>query len=210
MYIPSSFVENDLPVLHSCIEENSFATLVTTNSDGPAVSHLPLLLDRADGPNGRLIGHMAKANPQWREITNGVALAIFHGPHAYISPGWLKEQNVVPTWNYVTVHVTGKVQLVEEHSELLDIVRRYVNVYEASMPEPWQLDSAEPEFIEKLLDAIVGFTIEITSIEGKWKLNQNHSEERRQKIIDGLETRPDENSAQIADLMRATLDAANA
>lgn len=210
MYTPVSFVENDLSILHSCIEENSFATLVTTDSEGPAVSHLPLLLDREAGPNGTLIGHMAKANPQWREITNGDALAVFHGPHAYISPGWLKEQNVVPTWNYVAVHVTGKVQLVEAPSGLLDIVRRYVNVYEASMPEPWQLESADSEFIQKLLDAIVGFTIEIESIEGKWKLNQNHTEERRQKIIAGLECRPDEGSGQVADLMRATLDAANA
>tara|TARA_R110002072_G_scaffold179059_1_gene335023 strand:+ start:59960 stop:60589 length:630 start_codon:yes stop_codon:yes gene_type:complete len=205
MYIPFSFAEKDLSILHSCIEENSFATLITTDSEGPVVSHLPLLLDRADGPNGTLIGHMAKANPQWREITNGDALAIFHGPHAYISPGWLKEQNVVPTWNYVAVHVTGTVELVEEQSELLDIVRRYVNVYEALMPEPWQLDSAEPAFIEKLLDAIVGFTIRIESLEGKWKLNQNHSEGRRQKVIAGLRTRPGEDSAKIATLIQATL-----
>lgn len=205
MYTPTSFVENDLSVLHSCIKENSFATLVTTNSSGPAVSHLPLLLDRADGPNGTLIGHMAKANSQWCEIQNGDALAVFHGPHAYVSPGWFKEQNVVPTWNYVAVHATGKVKLVEEPSKLLDIVRRYVEVYESSMPEPWQLNTADPEFIEKLLDAIVGFTIEISSIEGKWKLNQNHSEERRQKIITGLQTRPGENNSQIAELMRETL-----
>lgn len=204
MYTPFSFVENDLSKLHSCIEENSFATLVTTDSAGPVVSHLPLLLDRNAGSNGTLIGHMAKANSQWRDIRNAGALAIFHGPHTYISPGWLDEQNVVPTWNYVAVHAAGKVKLVEDQAELLGIVRRYVNVYEASMPEPWQLESAEPEFIEKLLDAIVGFTIEITSIEGKWKLNQNHPEERRQRIIDGLQTRPDENSAQIADLMRST------
>ncbi len=209
MYTPISFVEADLSILYSCIEENSFATLVTTDSEGLAVSHLPLLLDPEAGPNGTLIGHMAKANPQWREIANGDALAIFHGPHAYISPGWLNEQNVVPTWNYVAVHVTGKVQLVEGQTELLEIVRQYVNFYEASMSAPWQLESADPEFIGKLLDAIVGFTIEITSIEGKWKLNQNHSNERRQKIVNGLETRPGENSAQIADLMRATLDAAN-
>jgi transcriptional regulator len=207
MYTPASFVENDLSVLHSCIEENSFATLVTTNSGGPVVSHLPLLLDRDAGPNGTLIGHMAKGNSQWREITDSAALAVFHGPHAYISPGWFKEQNVVPTWNYVAVHVTGKVKLVEEPSELLDIIRRYVEVYEASMPEPWQLDSAEPEFIEKLLDAIVGFTIEIDSLEGKWKLNQNHSEERRQKVVDGLKTLPGEGSTKIAALIQATLSA---
>jgi len=209
MYTPASFVENDLSILHSCIEENSFATLVTTDAEGSVVSHLPLLLDRKAGPNGKLIGHMAKANPQWREITNGDVLAIFHGPHAYVSPGWLKERNVVPTWNYVAVHATGKVKLVEEPSKLLDIVRRYVDHYESAMSEPWELDSVEPDFTESLLNAIVGFTIEIESIEGKWKLNQNHSKERRQKIIDGLQARPDDNSAQIADLMRATFDVAN-
>jgi len=205
MYTPISFVENDLTILHSCIEENSFATLVTTNSGGPAVSHLPLLLDRDASPNGTLIGHMAKANSQWREITDSDALAIFHGPHAYISPGWFKEQNVVPTWNYVAVHATGKVKLVEEPSAILGIVRRYVEAYEASMPEPWQLHSAEPNFIESLLNAIVGFTIEIESLEGKWKLNQNHSEERRQQVVDGLKTRPGDGSANVATLMQATL-----
>lgn len=205
MYTPFSFVENDLSTLHSCIEEKSFATLVTTDDSGPVVSHLPLLLDRADGAMGTLIGHMAKANPQWRGITNGDALAVFHGPHAYISPSWYREKNVVPTWNYVAVHAKGKVKLVEDQSELLDIVRRYVNFYEASMAEPWQMGSAEPEFIEKLLDAIVGFTIEISSIEGKWKLNQNHSEVRRRNVIDGLKTRPGENNSQIAELMKATL-----
>lgn len=205
MYTPSSFVVEDLSVLHTCIEENSFSTLVTTNSAGPTVSHLPLLLDRDAGPNGTLIGHMAKANSQWREITNTDALAIFHGPHAYISPGWFEEQNVVPTWNYVAVHASGKVKLVEDPAALLDIVRRYVQVYESTMPKPWQLDSAEPEFIEKLLDAIVGFTIEIATIEGKWKLNQNHSDARRQKVVHGLRTRSDEGSAGIATLMQATL-----
>lgn len=206
MYTPFSFVENDLSILHSCIEGNSFATLVTIDDSGPVVSHLPLLLDRADGSNGTLIGHMAKANPQWRDITNGDALAVFHGPHAYISPSWYREKNVVPTWNYVAVHAKGKVKLVEDQAELLDIVRRYVNFYEASMAEPWQMGSAEPEFIEKLLDAIVGFTIEISSIEGKWKLNQNHSEVRRQNVIDGLKTRPDEGAARIAALMQATIE----
>ncbi len=209
MYTPPSFVEDDPATLHACIEENSFATLVTTDSSRPSVSHLPLLIDRSASPNGTLIGHMAKANLHWKGIDNQDALVIFQGPHAYISPSWLKERNVVPTWNYVAVHVTGKVQLVDKPPALLDIVRRYVDHYESTMPAPWQLDSAEPDFMESLLNAIVGFTIEIESIEGKWKLNQNHSEERRQKIIDGLQTCPGDDSAQIADLMRATFGVAN-
>ena len=209
MYTPRSFVEDDLSILHSCIEENSFATLVTTGPSGPEVSHLPLLLDREAGPQGTLVGHMAKANSQWKNLDGEPALAIFQGPHAYISPTWLQERNVVPTWNYVAVHVTGQVQLVEEPSALLDIVRRYVEFYESPMPEPWQIDSAEADFTESLLNAIVGFTIEIASFEGKWKLSLNHIEERRQRVIQGLQTQPDEGSENIAELMRATLTGSN-
>lgn len=205
MYTPSSFVENDLSILHSCIEQNSFATLITTEPSGPAASHLPLLLDRSAGPNGTLIGHMARANPQWKNLAGKEALAIFQGPHAYISPAWLQERNVVPTWNYVAVHVSGNVQIVEEPTALLDIVRRYVEFYESPMPEPWQLDSTEPDFTASLLNAIVGFTIEVASLEGKWKLSQNHNEGRRQRVIKGLKTRSDENSTRIAELMQATL-----
>ena len=205
MYTPPSFVENDLATLHACIEENSFATLVTAGSSGPMASHLPLLLDRKAGQYGSLVGHLAKANSHWKEMADQEALVIFHGPHAYISPTWYQERNVVPTWNYVAVHAKGIVRLVDEPAVLLDIVRQYVTFYESSMPEPWELSSAEPEFIDKLLDAIVGFTIEITSIEGKWKLNQNHSYERRQRIIAGLQTCPDQNPARIASLMQATL-----
>ena len=205
MYTPQSFVERDLPTLHSCMEQHSFATLVTTGALGLTASHLPLLLDRDQGENGTLIGHMAKANPQWRDLADSEALVIFQGPHAYISPGWMQEQNVVPTWNYVAVHATGRVVLEEDSSKLLDIIRQYVKIYESSLPVPWQLDSVEPGFTNSLLDAIVGFTIEITSLEGKWKLNQNHSEERRQRIVQGLQSQTDSGAHYIAELMQATL-----
>lgn len=207
MYTPQSFVESDLAKLHSCIEQNSFATLVTTGTSGPTASHLPLLLDRESGPNGTIIGHLAKANPQWRNLDDSEALVIFQGPHAYISPGWMQEQNVVPTWNYVAVHATGKVVIEHDPGKLLDIVRQYVDFYESSLPVPWQLDTVDPEFTESLLQAIVGFSIEITTLEGKWKLNQNHSEERRQRIIHGLQRQPDASSHLIAELMQATLTA---
>ena len=117
----------------------------------------------------------------------------------------MQKRNVGPTWNYVAVHVTGQVQLVEQPSALLDIVRHYVDHYGSVMPEPWQLDSAELHFTESLLSAIVGFTIEIESIEGKWKVCQNHSKERRQRVIGGLQNRPGENNAQRAGLLQAML-----
>ena len=117
----------------------------------------------------------------------------------------MQKRNVVPTWNYVAVHVPGQVQLVEQPSALLDIVRHYVDHYGSVMPEPWHLDSAEPHFTESLLSAIVGFTIEIESIEGKWKVCQNHSKERRQRVIGGLQNRPGENNAQRTGLLQAML-----
>lgn len=201
MYTPSAFAVSDQRTLHDFIVAHSFATLVSSNGDVTDASHLPLLLDRESGEHGQLTGHFAKANPHWKNLDGQNVLAIFHGSHAYVSPTWYGEQNVVPTWNYVAVHARGTLKIEHDRDRLLDIVRQSVEVYEAAMPTPWQLDSAEPSFIDKLLDAIVGFTIEIEQLQGKWKLNQNHSPERQQRVIAGLQSRPDTGSQEVADLM---------
>lgn len=206
MYIPSAFNETDRDRLHEVIERNSFAALISQAEDAPVASHLPLLLDRHIGPHGQLIGHMARANPQWRHAAGQTVLAIFTGPHAYISPAWYETANAVPTWNYVAVHVTGRLRRVEDRSRLREIVRRTVEFHEAPRPQPWSLDSAEPAFIENLLDSIVGFTIDIERIEGKWKLSQNHPPERRQRVIQALEAGETENAAAMAHLMGLTLE----
>ena len=201
MYIPPSFLETDVGKLHDFIEHHSFATLITNQDGEPFASHLPLLLDRNSGHSGRLIGHMARANSQWKSAADQMSLAIFHGPHAYISPGWMDSQNVVPTWNYVAVHAYGTLRLIEERDELLKIVSQTVERYESRREQPWSIESPDPSFIDKLLGAIVGFEIVVDRLEGKWKLNQNHPDERRAKIVQRLRetNRPDE--AQIADLM---------
>lgn len=179
MYTPPSFFEEELATLHAYIEENSFATLVTTGSSGSSVSHLSLLIDRDVGPRHTYRAPGKSLFTLERYGGSGCP-GHFSGPaHLHLAQ-LVQERNFVPTWNYVAVHVTGKVQLVEEPSALLDIVRYYVDHYGSVMPGPWQLDSAEPHITESLLSAIVGFTIEIESIEGKWKVCQNHSEERRQ------------------------------
>ncbi len=206
MYTPSAFFVSDLEQLHDFIEAHSFATLVSSDHDRVDASHLPLLLDRTVGEHGLLTGHFAKANPHWKNLDGRNALAIFHGPHAYISPTWCAEQNVVPTWNYVAVHARGTLRIEHDRDRLLDIVRQSVEVFESAMPTPWPLDSAEPSFIDGLLEAIVGFTIEIEQLEGKWKLNQNHSPERQQRVITGLRTRPGTGSQEVADLMAKNLD----
>lgn len=206
MYVPSAFDEPNTERMHDFIESHSFATLVSNNGSEPFVSHMPLLLDREFGKSGRLVGHLARANPQWKHAAGQRVLAVFSGPHAYISPAWLDAVNVVPTWNYLAVHAVGVLRLEEDRSQVLEIVRRYVESYESSRSRPWSLDEPEADFIDKLLDAIVGFTIEIESLQGKWKLNQNHTEERRIKVIEALRENEDANSRQIADLMSDTLD----
>jgi transcriptional regulator len=201
MYIPAHFLKTDLAELHDFIERNSFAMLVSQHGDGPLASHLPLLLERNAGPHGSLIGHMARANPQWREADGRIVLAAFSGPHAYISPSWYEAERVVPTWNYAAVHVYGTFEAVHDAPALLGIVRSYVEFYERGAPRPWTFAERD-DFIEKLTHNIVGFRIPIERIEGKWKLSQNHPAERRQKVIAALEGQGDENSRAIAALMR--------
>lgn len=204
MYVPSAFQESDLSTLHEFIERHSFGLLVTQYDGSPFATHLPFLLDRTSGPYGTLLGHVARANPQWQQCVGQHVLAVFSGPHAYVSPSWYEADHVVPTWSYVAVHAYGRVELVEDHDGLLDIVRRSVEVYERSMPRPWSLGEADT-FVDRLLMQIVGFRIEIDRIEGKWKLNQNHPVERREKVVRALSERGDENSTAIAGLMRQRL-----
>jgi transcriptional regulator len=205
MYIPAAFAENELTKLHDFIEQNSFGLLVSQVDGLPFASHLPFLLERTAGPRGTLVGHMARANPQWREADGQTALAIFSGPHAYISPTWYEAEQVVPTWNYTAVHTYGRIQIIENEHALLEIVQEMVQVYEQAMSQPWSLPDSGT-FVGRLLGQIVGFRIEIEKIEGKWKLNQNHPVERRRKVVRALRERGDENAQAIAAMMQAMLD----
>ncbi|HEX5102715.1 MAG TPA: FMN-binding negative transcriptional regulator [Pirellulaceae bacterium] len=201
MYVPAHFAENDPAALHDAMERYSFATLISRAGGEPFASHLPLLLERDSGPQGTLIGHMARANPQWREAAGQVVLAVFSGPHAYISPTWYAAEQVVPTWNYVAVHAYGRLELIDDPAAAEAVLRRTIDVYEASQPQPWQLDES-PQFALRLVRQIVAFRIPIERTQGKWKLNQNHPEERRERVVAALESQADENSREIARLMR--------
>ncbi len=200
MYIPAVFAESNLAKLHDFIEGNSFGVLVSQVDGAPFASHLPFLLDRTSGAHGALIGHMARANPQWQQAHGQNVLAIFSGPHVYVSPTWYEAESVVPTWNYVAVHVYGRLRVIEEPAALLKIVKDSVSFYEGSMPRPWTLNGPS-DFVERLLRQIVGFRMEITRLEGKWKLNQNQPEERRAKVALALQEKPDEDSQAIAAMM---------
>jgi|SRR5579884_209270 len=206
MYIPAVFAETNLSKLHDFIEQNSFGVLVSQADGLPFATHLPFLVERTAGPYGTLIGHLARANPQWQQANGQTALAIFAGPHTYISPSWYESEQVVPTWNYTAVHVYGRFQVIEEKGPLLEIVQRMVRFYEQSMPRPWSFD-ASSTFAERMLAQIVGFRIEVEKIEGKWKLNQNHPVPRRQKVIRALQERTDESAQAIAAMMQVMLPA---
>ncbi|WP_417382645.1 FMN-binding negative transcriptional regulator [Gimesia sp.] len=205
MYVPSSFAETDLNTLHRFIERHSFATLVTHAGDCPFASHLPLLLDRSEGEFGQLIGHLAKANTQADQLQSVSPLAIFHGPHAYISPTWYESDHTVPTWNYQAVHVYGSCTLETDPAQLKQILNQYVAFYEAGQPAPWSIPDSDADFVDSLLPAIVGFRIQIERIEGKFKLNQNHSAERQQKVINALRQQTGENQQAIAAQMQGNL-----
>jgi transcriptional regulator len=206
MYIPSAFAETDLATLHGFIEQNSFGLLVSQVEGKPFATHLPFLLDRHSGPHGALIGHVARANPHWQHLAEQTVLAVFSGPHAYISPTWYEADNVVPTWNYVAAHVYGRAEIIEDESGLLDIVQKSVQLFERGMPQPWSLDGSTT-FMKRMLAQIVGFRIEIENIEGKWKLNQNHPVERRTKVIRALQERGHENASAVARMMQGKMSA---
>ncbi|RXT07981.1 FMN-binding negative transcriptional regulator [Ammoniphilus sp. CFH 90114] len=198
MYIPSSFEVKEKESLYEFIEKNSFAIIFSQTENGPYATHVPLLLEREEGC---LYGHMAKANPHWNSRENEV-LVVFSGPHTYISPSWYETTLAVPTWNYVAVHAYGKLELIEDPEELRRILDDSVNVYESTMPNPWSMSSVDSTFISNLSKGIIGFRIEIEKLEGKWKLSQNHSRERQDRVIEALDSQGDENSIQIANLMK--------
>jgi transcriptional regulator len=206
MYLPAAFAEPDLRKLHDFIEQNSFGLLVSQVEGLPFATHLPFLLDRTTGPHGTLVCHVARANPQWREAIGQTALAIFSGPHAYVSPTWYEAEQVVPTWNYAAVHAYGRAQVIEDEDALLKIVQEMVRVYEQAMPQPWSFEDSTT-FVKRLLGQIVGMRIEIEKIEGKFKLNQNHPVERRQKVVRALQQRGDENALVVAALIQERLSA---
>jgi transcriptional regulator len=203
MYVPKAFAVEDLPTLHDFIDRHSFGLLVSRSEGRPFGSHLPFLLDREAGPHGTLIAHVARANPQWKDLAGQDALSVFSGPHAYVSPTWYAEPRTVPTWNYTAVHVYGRVEVVEDPTELVEFVGRLTASAESTMPEPWTFDPADP-FVRRLAEGIVGLRIEITQIEGKFKLNQNHPAERRARVIAALEAAGGENNVGVAEMMRET------
>ncbi len=207
MYIPAQFAKTDLPLLHEFIRAHSFATLVTQNNGIPFASHLHVALDDSVGEYGALIGHMARNNAQWQDLVEGKeVLAIFHGPHAYVSPAWYEPNPMaVPTWNYAAVHACGKARILTE-KELIEVLHRQTDENEQGNDHPWQLELT-PAMRERMLGAIGGFEIVLERIEGKFKLSQNRTEQDRRNVIAHLSK--SEAGREVADLMNKELERKN-
>ena len=206
MYIPKAFEVTDRETLHDFIEANSFATLITTLDDAPFATRLPLILDRKGSANGTLIGHVARANPHWRSFDGTAqALAMFDGPHAYISPSWYATSPAVPTWNYATVHAYGAPRVIDDPRRVEAIVDRLVAINEAALPRPWSARSVPLEFKANLLKAIVGFEMVIDRIVGKFKFGQNRPIEDQLATFEALEQTSSREAHPLAKLAREHL-----
>ena len=194
-------------MLHGFIRQHSFASVVTSGPDGPVVSHVPVLLLPERGRYGTLQFHLAKQNGQWRELAGGArALVMFHGPHAYVSPTWYESAVAVPTWNYVAVHAYGQPRQLDD-AGLAGHLRHLATAYEPPPPAGWSTDRMPPDVFRKMQQSIVGFEIEITRMEGKWKLGQNRSPEDVRGAIRGLRESGKIEAMTVADLMSATANA---
>ncbi|MDQ4120780.1 MAG: FMN-binding negative transcriptional regulator [Acidobacteriota bacterium] len=201
MYIPTRFLETDRETILNFVEQNSFATLISFDGKKPIATHTPLFIERAENDQINLVGHIARANPQWKTFAaSEEILAVFAGAHAYISPRWYTEpEQNVPTWNYKSIHAYGKPQTFEEKDELIEMLRRLIAKYEPNTG--YSLETVSPEIVDKLVKGIVGFRIVVSRFEAAFKLSQ-HRPEYHEGVIGGLIENGDENSLAIARAMQ--------
>ncbi|KAF3997693.1 FMN-binding negative transcriptional regulator [Glaciimonas immobilis] len=191
MYLPKHFEQPRIDVMHDLIRSHPLATLITMTAAGIEVNHIPLLLSDQPRPLGTLCGHVARANPLWRDYQKEVeVVAVFNGPESYISPTWYatKKQHgkVVPTWNYAVTHAYGTLRVMDDAVWLRTHLEQLTAHNEDGRPAPWMVDDAPREYTEKMIMAIVGIEIVITRLIGKWKVSQNQPAENRASVIHSL------------------------
>lgn len=201
MYLPKSFEVVDSDTLADVMSRYSFATLVTTSDSVPFATHLPVLHRPQAGTAGTLVGHVARANPQWQQFVNSTeSLAIFSGPHAYVSPSWYATELAVPTWNYIAVHAYGVPRAIDDEAWLMDLLDEMVQRYEANRPQPWPNRLPE-DFRRNLLKSIVGFEMPISRIEGKFKLSQNRPAQDQANVLRELSASANPEARAVASWM---------
>lgn len=201
MYIhPKNTWENE-PEIIEFIKKNAFATLVTQVEGKPWATHLPFVLDQDSEGNPILSGHVAKANSQWKSITDQEeVLVIFQGPHAYISSSWYNHENV-PTWNYLAVHVYGKIRYIEGE-ELMHHLKSLVDTYEAGRPNRVSVETMSEAYVQSQVRALVGFEVKIEEVMASAKLSQNRDDVNYHNIVKKLDESPFPLDQEVAEEMR--------
>lgn len=202
LYTPAHFAATERAAAARLMRDHPFATLVTPAMPEPMISHVPLLFVADCEPHGELIGHVARANPHWRH-TAAESIAIFHGPHAYVSPSWYaRPAQAVPTWNYATVHAHATMQVIDDPAEARSILDALVDRFESTRREPWSFAMPERER-DALLGAIVAFRLRIRRIEAKFKLSQNRPATDRERVATALEAEGYADAAAVSAWMRS-------
>jgi transcriptional regulator len=206
MYCPAHFDESNPAVLQEFMRRHPLASVIALAAGRLDANHVPLALDPGHGPFGRLRGHIARANPMWREVENGAeVLVLFHGPNSYISPSFYPSKKehgkVVPTWNYGVVHARGNIAWMHDLQQLRQLVDNLTERHERERAHPWQVSDAPDEYIRKMLTGIAGFEISIVELRGKMKLSQNRSEADRAGVSSGLSQSADPSAVAMAVLM---------
>jgi transcriptional regulator len=202
MYIPKDFAVADQAALHDLIDDYSFGQLVAVLPDGTLeAAHLPFLLDCAHGSHGTLLAHVARANPICAALAAGrEVLAMFEGPHSYVSPRWYANPRSVPTWNFAAVHAYGVPQILDE-TGTADIVARLSAKHEAGAPKPWSPDQVDSKFLAGMRQHITGFAVPIARLQGKFKMNQNRPAEDRPRVIAALKAEGHADGLAVAGFM---------
>jgi len=203
LYTPPLFDARDRAAISRLMHDHPFATLVTPAADEPRVSHVPLLLVSNCEPHGTLIGHFARANPHWQAARNARSVAIFHGPHAYVSPAWYAEPaQAVPTWNYATVHAHGVMEVIEDPVETRGVLDALVQRFEGPRERPWQFAMPTRER-DALVRGIVAFRLRIKRLDAKFKLSQNRNAADRERVMTALAAEPYHEAHATAAWMRS-------
>jgi transcriptional regulator len=207
MYLPKHFEETRVETLHALIRAHPLGALVTLTPGGLDANHIPFEVDPAPAPFGTLRGHVARANPVWKESARETeALVLFQGPETYISPSWYPTKQetarVVPTWNYVVVHAHGPLRVIDDREWLRAFVTRLTNRHEGGRRDPWKVTDAPADFIDTQLGAIVGLEIPIARLAGKWKVSQNRPAQDQDGVVGGLSQEGHPAASAMAELVR--------
>lgn len=202
MYIPTYYREKNQQKLIEFMQAHNFALVINCNKSAPLATHLPIVVEQRES-RLFLVSHMARVNPQWETFADNEILVVFQGPHAYISPQHYEKKQNVPTWNYIAVHAHGKARIIDDQDEVVSLMERTIHKFEKEYYKQWK--DLSPEYVNGMLKGITAFEIEVSNLEGKFKLSQNKTKIEQQNIINTFEKSDDDAVKGIADEMKKKL-----